>query len=142
MKQVSDNVRTFFDNYEKGTNSSDPKLVASQYGDAFMFGGPQGVQAVKMEDFLKALLKRDGFFKAVGLTASRIKSLEETRLDENYVMVKVCWNMRFEKHSDQPVDVDLVTTYILYSQESLLQIVVQLDHQDFMKKVGDFGLLP
>ena len=141
MKQASDNVRTFFEDYEKGSNISDPELTASQYGDEFMFAGPQGAQAVKKEDFLEALPKREGFFKAAGLTASRIRSLEETRLDDTYVMVKVYWNMRFEKNPGQPVDVDISATYILYQQGSLLQIVIQIDHQDFMKKVQDLGLL-
>ena len=142
MEQVSDLVRTFFENYEKSGDGTDPKMIASQYGDTFMFGGPQGVQAVKKDEFLQSLPKREGFFKAAGLTESRIQSLEETRLDENYLMVKVGWNIRFEKHARQPVDAEISTTYVLFQQGSLLQIVFQLDHQDFMKRVQELGLLP
>ena len=142
MKQISDRVRTFFERYEKGTNSTDPDLVALQYCDTFLFGGPGGVQAVKKEDFLQTFPKREGFFKAIGLTASRIKSLQETQLDQNYVMVKVAWSMKFEKPPGSSVDVDLKTTYVLFQQESSYQIVFQLDHQDFMKRVQDLGLLP
>jgi hypothetical protein len=107
-----------------------------------MFGGPEGVQTVKKEDFLQTLPKREGFFKAVGLTASRIKSLEETQLDENYVMIKVVWCMRFEKPPEPSMDVELETTYVLFQPESSLRIVFQLDHQDFMKRVQDLGLWP
>jgi hypothetical protein len=87
-----------------------------------------------MEDFLKALPKRQGFFKTIGLTASKIQSLEETRLDENYVMVKASWQMRFEKEPEQAIVDEISATYILYQQEDLLRIVFQLDHQDLMKR--------
>ena len=137
MPQESDLVRAFFEDYEKGTCISDPGLIASQYADMFMFGGPQGVQAVKKEDFLKKLPKREGFFKSVGLKASRIQSLDETRLDENYIMVKVIWMMTFERSPGQPVDVEIAATYLLFQQGSSLQIVFQLDHQDFMELVPD-----
>jgi hypothetical protein len=63
------------------------------------------VQAVKKQDFLQALPKREGFFKTIGLTVSRIKSLEETRLVENYVMVKVAWSMKLEKPPGSSMDV-------------------------------------
>src|SRR4029434_8482709 len=92
MEQVSDIVRKFFVDYERSINASNsedgPELIASRYSDPFMFSGPQGAQAVKKEDFLKALPKRQWFFKTVGLTSSTIRSLEETRLDDSYVMVK------------------------------------------------------
>src|SRR5215510_9226892 len=101
MKQASDIVRKFFEDYERSINASDsegaPEFIASRYSDPFMFAGPQGAQAVKKEDFLKALPKRQWFFKSIGLTSTTIQSLEEIRLDANHVMVKTSWNMRFEK---------------------------------------------
>jgi hypothetical protein len=141
MQQVSDMVRAFFEDYEKGSNTPDPELIASQYGDSFMFAGPQGVQAVRKEDFLNALRNRDGFFKAVGLTSSRIQSLDETRLDDNYVLVKASWEMQFEKAPEQPVVAEIAATYLLYQQGSSLRIVLQLDHQDLVKKVQDLGIV-
>src|SRR5262245_21215968 len=146
MKQASDIVRKFFEDYERSINASrsgeGPELIASLYSDSFMFAGPQGAQAVKKEDFLKALPKRQGFFKTVGLTSSTIRSLEETRLDDNYVMVKSYWNMRFEKEAEQPIIAETYATYILCQEESSLRIACQLDHQDLMKTAQDLGLLP
>jgi hypothetical protein len=146
MKQVSDIVRKFFEEYERSINASNSEggseLIASRYGDSFMFAGPQGTQAVKKEDFLKALPKRQWFFKSIGLTSSTIRSLEETRLDDNYVMVKATWNMRFEKEAEQPVVAEVPATYILCQEESSLRIVFQLDHQNLMKTAQDLGLLP
>lgn len=63
MKQISDRVRKFFEDYETGGSALDLELLAAQYGDPFMFAGPQGVQAVKMEDFLKALPNGRDFSK-------------------------------------------------------------------------------
>jgi hypothetical protein len=146
MEQVSDIVRKFFEDYERSVNASNlegaPELIASRYSDSFIFAGPQGAQAVKKEDFLKALPKRQWFFKTVGLTSSTIRSLEETCLDDNYVMVKAYWNMRFEKEAEQPVVAETSATYILCQEESSLRIVFQLDHQDLMKTAQDLGLLP
>jgi len=142
MNQVSDMVRKFFENYEKGSNAPEPELVASQYGDSFMFAGPQGVQAVQKDDFLKVLPKQAGFFKTIGLTSSKIQALEETRLDDHYVLVKVQWAIRFEKDRAQPIIAEISASYILYQQEELVRIVFQLDHQDLMKRVEEIGLLP
>jgi hypothetical protein len=146
MKQASDIVRKFFEGYEGSINASNmeegPELIVSRYSDSFMFAGLQGAQSVKKEDFLKALPKRQWFFKTVGLTSSTIQSLEETRLDDNYVMVKAYWNMRFEKEAEQPIVAETSATYILRQDESSLRIVFQLDHQDLMKTAQDLGLLP
>jgi hypothetical protein len=148
MKQASDIVRKFFEDYERSINASasdsegSPEVIASRYSDTFMFAGPQGAQAVKKEDFLKALPKRQWFFKTIGLTSSTIQSLEETRLDDSYVMVKAYWNMRFEKEAEQPIVAETSATYILRQEESSLRIVFQLDHQDLMKTAQDLGLLP
>jgi len=146
MKQVSDVVRKFFEDYERSIDASNPEngpeLIASRYSDSFMFAGPKGAQAVKKEDFLKALPKRQSFFKTIGRTSSTIQSLEETRLDDNYVMVKAYWNMIFEKEAGQSVVAEISATYILFQEESSLRIVFQLDHQDLMQRAHDLGLLP
>jgi len=75
------------------------------------------------------------------LTSSRIQSLDETRLDDNYVLVKVYWEMQFEKGPEQPVVAEIAATYLLYQQGSSLRIVLQLDHQDLVKKVQDLGIV-
>lgn len=65
-------------------------------------------------------------------------------MDENYVMVKAHWQMRFENKKDpeQAIVDEISATYILYQQEDLLRIVFQLDHQDLMKRGQELGLLP
>jgi hypothetical protein len=134
------NVREFFVGYEKANAEFEIPNIAALYADVFMFGGPQGVQSVKKEDFVRVLPKRKEFFRSVGLVSSKIESLEASNLDSKYVLVKAVWKMRFESSTGLPIDSENSTTYILAGTGDSFQIVVQLDHQDLMKKVQDLGL--
>jgi len=140
MKAVSAEVQKFFEDFEKGTGQLDPQVLNGLYAGTFMFGAPQGVQAIKLEDFLGVVPKRQGFFSAIGLTATTIQSLEQTELDD--IQVRVSWQMRFEKQGQPPILDENLATYILQRQESGLRIVFQLDHQDLMQRVRELGLLP
>ena len=134
------NVREFFDGYEKANAKFEIPKIAALYAEVFMFGGPQGVQCVKKEDFVRVLPKRKELFRSVGLVSSKIESLEASNLDSKYVLVKAVWKMRFESSTGLPIDSENSTTYILAGTGDAFQIVVQLDHQDLMKKVQDLGL--
>jgi hypothetical protein len=142
MAEASDLVKTFFEDYERGIEAADAERIASRYEDTFAFAGPQGMQAIKKDDFLRVLPRRREFFKTVGLISSKIRSLEETRLDDDYVLVKVYWTMSFEKDFEQLIVDEISATYILHRRDDSLRIVFQLDHQDLMKRVQDLGLLP
>src|SRR6185295_9516559 len=95
-----------------------------------------------LDDFLRVVPKRREFFAAVGLKSSTIRSLEETRLDDHYVMVKAHWTMRFERPGAAPVLNESSATYILRRDEHSMRIVVQLDHQDLAQRVRELGLSP
>ena len=142
MSQISEIVNAFFAAYEQHIKASMPDQIAVQYADSFMFAGPHGTQAVRKEDFLKVLPKREGFFKAIGLSSTTMQSVETVPLADNYLLAKVTWQMRFEKEGAQPILDENLATYILQQQEDALQIVFQLDHQDLMQRVAELGLLP
>jgi len=142
VAQASDEVVAFFDTYSRAVDSNELAFFETAYGETFLFAGPAGAQAVKRDDFLMALPKREGFFKAVGLTASTIVSLEETPLDDTYSMVKAVWTMRFEKEPGHPVVDENPATYLLRRDGGALHIVLQLDHHDLAQRVRDLGLLP
>ena len=142
MAEASGPVRAFFEAYASATDSTDPAFFTTAYGDTFMFAGPATVQAVKRDDFLKVVPKRRAFFAALGLTASDVRGLEETRLDERHLLVKAHWTFRFEKDPARPIIEEGAATYILRRQDDRLQIVFQLDHQDLTKRVQELGLLP
>src|SRR5262245_39931046 len=141
MQGASERVKAFFDQYEANIGRSDPAAIAAQYGESFVFAGPQGVQAVRRDDFVKVLPKRQGFFKSVGLRSSRVVALEEASFDDRCVLVKAQWRLQFESAAAPVSDLDLVATYLLQQQPDGLRIVFQLDHDDLTKRVQELGLV-
>lgn len=133
-------IKSFFDQYERANAEFDVSKIVALYGDVFMFGGPQGVQAVKKEDFVKVLPRRKELFKATGLASSRVASVEPSPLDSKYTLAKVGWKIRFERAGAAPIETDAFTTYVVSIEGDSLQIVFQLDHQDLMKRVQELGL--
>jgi hypothetical protein len=140
MSELHVEVKEFFARFERANAEFDVQKIAALYADVFMFGNPEGVQAVKKEDFVRVLPKRKEFFRSLGLLSSKIDSLEASQLDSKYVLVKAVWQMRFERRTGEPVDSQNSTTYILSAFGDSFQIVFQIDHQDLTKKVQDMGL--
>ena len=58
MKQVSETVRKFFKDYERGVNASDHELLSVKYYDRFAFVSTHGVHVIKKDDFVKLLPDR------------------------------------------------------------------------------------
>jgi hypothetical protein len=130
-------VEEFFRRYEQANTDFDVQLIAQLYGDTFMFGNPQGVQAVKKEEFIKVLPRRKDFMKTAGLVSSRVDSAQASTLDSKYILVRTVWNMRFRTNNGDEVARKTSATYILSSSGDSFEIVFQLDHQDLMKIVQD-----
>ena len=127
----------FFRLYEQANRDFDVQLIARLYADTFMFGNPQGVQAIKKEDFVKVLPRRKEFMKTAGLLSSRVDSVQTSTLDSKYVLVKTVWNMSFRgTHADE-VTRKISATYVLSNIGESFEIVLHLDHQDLIKIVQD-----
>jgi hypothetical protein len=142
MDPASDIVRKLFEDYERGIGTPDLELISDIYEDSFVFAGPQGVQVVRNEDLFHALPRRQAYFQSVGLVTSKVRLLEEARLDDHYLMVKVHRYLQFEKGPGQSVVVDTSATYILHRRGDRPRIVFQLDHQDLMKILQELGIAP
>ena len=140
MSTKNSEVKSFFTGYETANAIFDVAQIAACYADVFMFGGPEGVQCVKKEDFLKVLPRRKDFFRSQGLVSSNIDSLEVSTLDSKYTLVKVIWNMAFDRGASEPIHSQNAASYILSRTYDRLQIVFQIDHQDLGKRVQDLGL--
>lgn len=139
MSNENGEVKSFFTSYEAANALFDVEQIASCYADVFMFGGPEGVRCVTKEDFLKVLPRRKEFFRSRGLMSSNITSLEASTLDSKYTLVKVIWNMRFERGASEPIDSQNTASYILSRTDGRCQIVFQIDHQDLRKRVPELG---
>ena len=140
MSNNNAEVKSFFSGYEAANAIFDVEQIACCYADSFMFGGPEGVQYVKKEDFLKVLPRRKEFFRSRGLVSSNIDSLAASTLDSKYTLVKVVWNMRFERSASEPIYSQNTASYILSGANDGFQIVFQIDHQDLTKRVQELGL--
>ena len=127
----------FFRLYEQAIRDSDVDLVSKLYADTFMFAGPQGVQAVKKEDFLKVLPRRKEFMKSAGLLSSQLESVEATRLCSKYTLAKTVWRMSVRANDGGEVVTTNSATYILSAVEESFEIVFQVDHQDLAKALEE-----
>lgn len=134
---MTERVKIFFDKFEHARNSSNVELIAGCYSDSFMFCGNNGVQVVEKDDFMSLLPKRQAAFKSAGLLSSKINSLKELSLDENYYLVTVYWKMDIEKDRRGTEEIEASATFILAEQNSSFKIVLQLDHQDLMKRIEE-----
>jgi hypothetical protein len=130
-----DKVREFFARYEKANAEFDVAEIASLYADVFLFGGVQGVQSIKKEDFVKVLPRRKDFFKSAGLTSSKVERIETSELDSNYILTKVVWKMQIDRIDKAPAEIETSATYLLWNASNSLQIVFQVDHQDLAKRI-------
>jgi hypothetical protein len=140
MSNENTEVKSFFTRYEAANAIFDVEQIAACYAEVFMFGGPEGVQCVKKEDFLKILPRRKEFFRSRGLVSSNIDSLAASSLDSKYTLVKVVWNMRFDRSASEPIYSQNTASYILSRANDRFQIVFQVDHQDLTKRVQELGL--
>lgn len=128
----------FFRLYEQANNDFDVQLIAKLYADTFMFVSPQGIQAVRKEDFVKVLPRRKEFMKTAGLLSSRVDSVQASTLDSKYVLVRTVWNMTFRANNQDEMTSKISATYILSTVGDSYEIVLQLDHQELMKIAQDF----
>ena len=132
----------FFRVYEQANNDFDVLLISKLYADTFMFANQQEVQAVKKEDFVKVLPRRKNFMKAAGMLSSRVDSVEGSKLDSKYMLVKTVWKMRIRTNKGDEVTRNTSATYILSTIGDSFEIVFQVDHQDLMKILQDVRANP
>lgn len=140
MSNENAGLKSFFTGYETANATFDVEQIAACYADVFLFGGPAGVQSVKKEDFVKVLPRRKEFFRSRGLVSSKIDSIEASTLDSKYTLVKVIWNMRFDRSGSEPVFSQNAASYIVSRTDDRFQIILQIDHQDLGKRVEELGL--
>lgn len=135
-------VEKFFEQYARSRSALDLALIASQYSAPFMVAGPAGARVVEKSAVLAAFPKGQEFLRALGHESTRVMSLEETRLDEHYVLARVQFVWRFARTPAPPIDVPVDSTFILYVDQGALRIVFQQEHEDFQQALRARGVLP
>jgi len=137
----TDKLNLFFEGIEKAGNSLDLELINSQFADQFIFADPNGTRVIEKQKFLPALPKRQEFFKSIGHQSTRILSLDETWLDDQYAMVKAHFLMQFKKASGQIVEAEVDSTYFLFMKGDSPKIVMHMEHEDLKEAMQKRGLL-
>jgi hypothetical protein len=132
---MDDKVRKFFARYEKANAEFDVTEIASLYADVFLFGGSQGFQSIKKDEFVKVLPRRKDFFRSLGLTSSKVERIEASELDSNYMLAKVFWRMQIDRKDKAPAEIETSATYLLWNSPNSPHIVFQVDHQDLANKI-------
>ena len=128
-----DEVRQFFADFESALVDSDVERIGACYADVFLFGGPQGTQSVRKEDFLKVIPRRKEYFASLGLKSTKLDSLVATEMDSKYTFVKTTWDMCFDR-GGEVVHSQNAASYILARTNGRFGIVVQIDHQDLTER--------
>ena len=138
----SDNrIKKFFEGVEQASNTLDLDLIDEQYADQFIFADPNGTRVVEKQKFLAALPKRQEFFKSLGHQSTKVLSLEETLIDDQYTMVRAYFLMQFQKTPDQIVGANVDSTYILFMKGDRPKIVMHIEHEDLREAMQARGLL-
>jgi ketosteroid isomerase-like protein len=135
-------VQAFFDQYARSRSAMDIDRIASQYADSCMFAGPGGARVAEKQAVREGFPKAMELLKTVGHTSTKLASVNETRMDEHYAMVRAQFVWRFEKAAAPPTDVNVDSTFILYTKDGVPKIVFQHEHEDFWQALRTRGILP
>jgi hypothetical protein len=68
-------------------------------------------------------------------------TLQESRLDDRYSLVRTEWRWRFERSSEALVDFTLPSSYVVDRSPERWQIVAYIPHADIMAELRRRGLL-
>ena len=135
-------IQECFDQYARSRSAMDSDRIVSQYADTCMFAGPNGTQVAEKQALLAGFAKAMELLKTVGHTSTKLASLNETRVDEHYAMVRAQLIWRFEKAAAPPIDVTVDSTFILHIKDGVPKIVFQHEHEDFWQALRTRGVLP
>ena len=134
-------IKKFFEDVEQTGNMLDLNLIDSQFADQFIFADPHGTRVVEKQKFLAFLPQRQEFFKSIGHQSTKVLSLDETQLDDQYTMVKAHFLMQFKKAQGQMVETKIDSTYFLFMKGDSPKIVMHMEHEDVREAMQARGLL-
>jgi ketosteroid isomerase-like protein len=135
-------VQDFFDEYARSRSTMDIDRLVAQYADSCMFAPADGPRVAEKQALLEGFPKALELLKTVGHTSTKVASLDETRVDEHYAMVRAQFVWRFEKATEPPIDVAVDSTFILYLKDGVRKIVFHHELEDFWQVLRARGVLP
>jgi hypothetical protein len=142
MNTITPAIKDFFDRYAGSRTAQDIDVIASQYPDAFMTAGPNGVRVAQKSAVLAGFPKGQEFLKSLGHESTEVVSLHESRMDEHYLLVRASFVWRFRRASMPPTEAKVDSTFILYMDKDAPKIVFQHEHEEFQQALRAGGVLP
>lgn len=138
---VREDIRAFFDRYQKLGNAKDYKEQAKMHGKYMLALGPKGMMGHKntaISRFMFALTM-SSHAKKIEMTSLRIMSLQEQAITPFCSLVKVGWGTTFKKTGEQLIEFDI--SYLVRRGPEGLEIVFYVTHEDEMEALKRYGLL-
>jgi hypothetical protein len=124
---VNQQVKEFFTRYEEANSSPNALAIGIFYAETFMFAGPNGAQTVRRDDFLRVIPRMKAYYASIGLSESKLHSIDSRPLDARYLLASVVWRIASSGNSH----IDASSTYtLLCGDDDEFSIVFQIDHQD------------
>lgn len=140
MIQSETAVGRFFALYSRHNDEGDIPAIVSHFADPFLSAGPQGTQCVRVADFAAALPKRKELFDRLQCQPTELVGLEETALDERYVLAKTQWRMTFARDSGL-LELLVNSTFLVDTGGEEFKIAMYMAHQDIMQMMRERGIL-
>jgi hypothetical protein len=134
-------IRAFFEAFETVNQTNDATVLANLFADPLVVAGPNGAQVVKASDMARIIPKRKQMLDAAGCGPAKLVSLNETRLDDHYSMVRTEWRWRVKGSDSAALEITLPSTYIVRRSNEGLQIVFYLAHGDITAELRERGLM-
>ncbi|NYF50217.1 hypothetical protein [Tunturiibacter gelidoferens] len=142
MKNIDKEVEDFLKRFQINANVGSAEEIVEQFADVFMSADPSGARAVPSSKLLMAIPLRKKLFEGVGGGATALVSVEQTMLDNRYVLLKTEWQMKLDRGSGPGDGLTLRSTFVLYRSDDGLKIVFYLNHEDLMSLLRERGSLP
>jgi hypothetical protein len=142
MKNFDQEVEDFLKRFEINANVGSAGEIVEQFADVFMAADPSGARAVPSSKLLMAIPQRKKMFESVGGGTTALASVEQTRLDDRYVLLKTEWLMKLDRGGGPGEVLTLRSTFVLYRSDDGLKIVFYLNHEDLMSLLREKGSLP
>jgi hypothetical protein len=140
MTNIVSPIQRFFQNHELLSTKGDISSLVSLYAESFLAVGPQGAQCVRSADFGIALPKRKQLFERLGSKSTTLVGVEEIPLDSRYVMARTRWKMIFVRHSAEPLEIFVDSTFLVDTAVDGFKIILYLANQDIMETLKQRGI--
>lgn len=133
-------MQAFFEAFERTSETGDAASLAKLYAESFLVANATGAHVLRASDLAQMIPKRKQMLEAAGCGAAKLVSLEETRLDDNYSMVRTQWRWHVKRGDDASQEITLPSTYIVRRSSDGLQIAFYLAHGDITAVLRERGL--